>query len=112
MHKRMAEEAREEGCKDIAFLFDSVAGIEKTHEERYQKLLQNIKDGTVFAKKEKTVWICRNCGHIVDSEKAPEKCPVCSHPQAYFELRVIFMWHCVGRKCCLPKMRVQEIALI
>ena len=89
MYKRMANEAREEGFDDIAFLFESVGGIEKTHEERYQKLLQNIKDGSVFAKNEKKVWICRNCGHIVDSEEAPEKCPVCSHPQAYFELRVI-----------------------
>ena len=89
MYKRMAEEARAEGFNDIAFLFESVAKIEKTHEERYLKLLQNIDDGSVFAKKEKTVWICRNCGHIVDSLRAPEKCPVCNHPQAYFELRVI-----------------------
>ena len=89
MYKRMAAEAREEGFKDIAFLFDSVGAIEKEHEERYLKLLQNVKDGGVFAKKQKSVWICRNCGHIVDSEKAPEKCPVCVHPQAYFELRVI-----------------------
>jgi len=89
MYKRMADEAKEEGFSDIAFLFESVAKIEKTHEERYQKLLQNVETGAVFAKKEKTVWICRNCGHIVDSEKAPEMCPVCKHPQAYFELRVI-----------------------
>ena len=89
MYKRMAEEAREEGFNDIAVLFESVGQIEKTHEERYVKLLKNIEDGTVFAKKEKTVWICRNCGHIVDSENAPEICPVCSHPKAYFEIRVI-----------------------
>jgi len=89
MYKRMAEDAREEGFTDIADLFDGVGKIEKAHDERYQKLLRNVEDGTVFAKKEKTVWICRNCGHIVDSEKAPEKCPVCDHPQAYFELRVI-----------------------
>ena len=89
MYKRMAEEAREEGFQDIASLFESVAKIEKTHEERYLKLLQNVEDGAVFARKEKTVWICRNCGHIVDSERAPEMCPVCAHPQAYFELRVI-----------------------
>jgi len=89
MYKRMAEEAREEGFKDIAALFESVGKIEKTHEERYLKLLKNIEDGTVFSKNEKTVWICRNCGHIVDSKNAPEKCPVCDHPQAYFELRVI-----------------------
>jgi len=89
MYKRMAEEARGEGFNDIAFLFESVAKIEKSHEERYNKLLANIKDGSVFVKKEKVVWICRNCGHIVDSEAAPQKCAVCNHPQAYFELRII-----------------------
>jgi len=89
MYKRMAVEAREEGFKDIAFLFESVGKIEKEHEERYSKLLKNIEDGTVFAKQEKSVWICRNCGHIVDSKTAPQKCPVCDHPQAYFELRII-----------------------
>ena len=89
MYKRMAAEAREEGFNDIAFLFESVGAIEKEHEERYLKLLKNIEDGTIFAKKEKSVWICRNCGHIVDSTTAPNKCPVCNHPQAYFELRLI-----------------------
>ena len=89
MYKRMATEAREEGFNDIAYLFASVAAIEKEHEERYLKLLSNIDDGSVFAKETKTVWICRNCGHIVDSMSAPEKCPVCAHPQAYFELRVV-----------------------
>jgi len=89
MYKRMAAEAREEGFNDIAFLFESVGKIEKEHEERYLKLLKNIEDKTVFAKKEKTVWICRNCGYVVDSESAPQKCPVCAHPQSYFELRVI-----------------------
>jgi len=89
MYKRMAEEARGEGFNDIANLFESVGKIEKEHEERYLKLLKNIEDGSVFAKKEKSIWICRNCGYIVDSEKAPQKCPVCSHPQAYFELRVL-----------------------
>lgn len=89
MYARMAKEAREEGFDDIAFLFESVGAIEKEHEERYLKLLQNIQDGSVYAKKTKSVWICRNCGHIVDSENAPEMCPVCKHPQAYFELRVI-----------------------
>jgi rubrerythrin len=87
MYKRMAEEARAEGFNDIAFLFESVGKIEKEHEARYLKLLKNIEDGSVFAKKEKSIWICRNCGYIVDSESAPQKCPVCSHPQAYFELR-------------------------
>ena len=89
MYKRMAAEAHEEGFKDIAFLFESVAKIEKSHEERYLKLLANVKDGGVFAKKQKSVWICRNCGHIVDSEHAPQKCPTCDHPQAYFELRLV-----------------------
>ena len=89
MYKRMAAEAREEGFTDIAFLFEHVGAIEKEHEERYLKLLKNIEDGTAFAKKEKTIWICRNCGHIADSVDAPQKCPVCAHPQAYFELRVI-----------------------
>ena len=89
MYKRFAEEAKEEGFLDIAKLFDGVAKIEKAHEERYRKLLKNIEDGTVFKKNVKTVWICRNCGHIEDSVEAPEKCPVCNHPQAYFELKVI-----------------------
>jgi len=89
MYKRMAVEAREEGFKDIAFLFESVGKIEKEHEERYLKLLKNIEDGVIFAKKEKSVWICRNCGHIVDNEHAPKMCPVCVHPQAYFELRSV-----------------------
>ncbi|MCL2487685.1 MAG: rubrerythrin family protein [Oscillospiraceae bacterium] len=89
MYKRMAAEAREEGFNDIAFLFEKVGAIEKEHEERYLALLKNVEDGAVFAKKEKSVWICRNCGHIVDSEKAPGKCPVCVHPQAYFELRAV-----------------------
>jgi len=89
MYKRMAEEARKEGFNDIAFLFDSVRAIEKRHEERYLRLLKNIEDGTVFSKKEKSIWICHNCGYIVNSESAPKKCPVCNHPQAYFELHVI-----------------------
>ncbi len=89
MYARMAKEAKEEGFNDIAALFTMVANIEREHEERYLKLLANIENGEVFKKNTKTVWICRNCGHIVDSEKAPELCPVCAHPQAYFELRVI-----------------------
>ena len=86
MYKRMASEAREEGFHDIAFLFDAVGAIEKAHEARYRKLLQNIDEGLVFSRKEKSVWICRNCGHIEDNENAPDKCPVCDHPQAFFEL--------------------------
>ena len=89
MYARMAKEAEEEGFTDIARLFKSVGAIEKEHEERYLALLKNIEDGTVFKKNQKTVWICRNCGHIHDGAEAPEKCPVCDHPQAYFMLRVI-----------------------
>ena len=89
MYKRMAAEAKEEGFNDIAFLFEAVGKIEKEHEERYLKLLSNIETSAVFAKKEKSVWICRNCGFIFDNEKAPMKCPVCAHPQSYFELRAV-----------------------
>jgi len=89
MYKRMAAEAREEGFTDIALLFDKVGAIEKEHEERYLKFLTNIEEGSVFAKEGKSVWICRNCGYVVGSMSAPVKCPVCDHPQAYFELRVI-----------------------
>ena len=89
MYKNMAIEAREEGFDKIAVLFEQVARIEKDHEERYLKLLENIETNTVFSKKEKSVWICRNCGYIVDNTDAPQKCPVCDHPQAHFELHVI-----------------------
>ena len=89
MYKRMAADARAEGFNEVAFLFESVAAIEKEHEERYLKLLGNIENGAVFARQVKSVWICRNCGHIADAEKAPQKCPVCEHPQAYFELRAV-----------------------
>ncbi|MCL2630103.1 MAG: rubrerythrin family protein [Firmicutes bacterium] len=87
MYKRMAEEARAEGFNDIAFLFEKVGNIEKEHEERYTKLLKGIENGTIFAKPQKTSWICRNCGYIMDNDKAPIKCPVCAHPQAYFEVK-------------------------
>jgi len=89
MYKRMAVEAREENFNDIAALFELVGSVEKEHEERYLSLLKNVEDGAVFRKREKSFWICRNCGHIVNSENAPHKCPVCDHPQAYFELRVV-----------------------
>ena len=89
MYKRMAAEARDEGFTDIAFLFESVGNIEKEHEARYLKLLKNIEDSVVFSRKEKNVWICRNCGYIADNENAPQKCPVCAHPQAYFELKAV-----------------------
>ena len=89
MYKRMAEEAREEGFTKIAALFDAVGKIEKEHEERYLALLDNVNNGEVFKKTEKSVWICRNCGHIVDAQSAPQLCAVCNHPQAFFELRTI-----------------------
>ena len=86
MYKRMAEEAREEGFIWIAMKFEGVAAIEKRHEERYNKLLEIVKKKTVFKKTSKKVWICRNCGHIHVGNEAPKVCPVCSHPQAYFEI--------------------------
>ena len=89
MYATFAKEAEEEGFKDIARLFKSVGAIEKEHEERYRALLSNVKDGSVFEKKEKVIWICRNCGHIHEGPVAPAMCPTCAHPQAYFELRVI-----------------------
>ena len=87
MYERMAKEAREEGFDHIAFLFDGVAKIEKEHEERYKKLLENVKDGKVFEAGEIKIWKCRNCGHIVVGTKAPEICPICTHPKAYFEIK-------------------------
>ncbi len=86
MYKQMAEEAREEGFDKIAYRFDEVAKIEKRHEERYLLLAKLVKEKKIFKKTEKTVWICRNCGHVYVGDKAPEKCPVCDHPQAYFEI--------------------------
>ena len=87
MYKRMAEEAREEGFNDIAFLFEAVGKIEKEHEERYLKLLANIEKGSVFSRDSEQVWHCANCGHAVTGKTAPEMCPVCKHPKAYFEIR-------------------------
>ena len=87
MYSRMADEADEEGFHDLAKQFRGVAAIEKTHEERYRKLLHNVETAAVFEKCDVQVWECRNCGHIVVGEKAPEVCPVCNHPRAYFELR-------------------------
>ena len=87
MYKRMAAEARGEGFDDIAHLFDSVAAIEKEHEERYLRLLQNLENGTVYIKTEAQTWICRNCGHTAENKAAPGKCPVCNHPQSYFEIK-------------------------
>jgi len=87
MYNRMATEAREEGFGDVADLFEKVGAIEKEHEERYLKLLQNIEGGAAFKRNDNSTWICRNCGHTEKGSAAPEKCPVCDHPQAYFELR-------------------------
>ncbi len=85
MYKGFALTAKEEGFDHIAFLFEEVAKIEKEHEERYKKLLKNIEDELVFSSDGDTIWICRNCGHIVIGKSAPKVCPVCSHPQSYFE---------------------------
>ena len=87
MYKEMAETARAEGFDRLAFLFEGVAKIEKEHEERYLKLLANLEHDVVFKNGEETVWICRNCGHVHVGKEAPSVCPVCSHPQAYFERR-------------------------
>ncbi len=87
MYPRMAEEAKAEGFNDIAALFSLVAEVEKRHEERYRKLLANIEQGIVFSRDGDTVWVCRNCGHVHVGKTAPEKCPVCNHPQAYFEMK-------------------------
>ncbi|MGI6406252.1 MAG: rubrerythrin [Syntrophaceticus sp.] len=87
MYAEFAKTAREEGFTDIAKLFEGVAQVEKEHEERYLKLLQNIKDGKVFEREEKQAWKCGNCGHIHHGEKAPEVCPVCDHAKAYFEIK-------------------------
>ncbi len=89
MYPTFAKEAKEEGFDKIAYLFEKVAEIEKDHNERYQKLHDNIVDNQVFEKKEKVFWICLNCGHIVEDVKAVEICPVCSHPKDYFAMRVI-----------------------
>ena len=87
MYEGFARQAREEGFDRIANLFLAVAAIEKTHEERYRKLLENVKEGVVFSKEGDMVWECSNCGHIVIGKKAPEVCPVCNHPKSYFRLR-------------------------
>ena len=87
MYEKFAEEAEEEGFIELANKFRKVAAIEKTHEERNRKLLKNIEMQQVFEKSEITMWECRNCGHIVVGKKAPEVCPVCNHPQSYFEVR-------------------------
>lgn len=87
MYANFAKEAEEEGFKDIAFLFRSVAEIEKHHDERYRKLLANVKEGKVFEKENSQCWECSNCGHIQEGAKAPELCSVCKHPKAFFFIK-------------------------
>lgn len=87
MYAAFAKEAREEGFDDIAVLFEEVGKIEKEHEERYRKLLSNIEDGLVFSRDGDCIWQCSNCGHIAVGKKAPEVCPVCAHPQSYFQIK-------------------------
>ena len=89
MYKEFARIAREEGFDEIADKFDGVRAIEKEHEERYRKLIKNIDDDVVFKSEKVTVWKCRNCGYTFVGNEAPEVCPVCAHPRAYFELRAI-----------------------
>ena len=87
MYDGFAKTAEEEGFPEIAAKFRGVAEIEKHHEERYRKSLKNIEDKVVFSKEEDAIWICRNCGHVVVGKQAPKVCPVCGHPQSYFELK-------------------------
>lgn len=87
MYDEFAKVAKEEGFNHIAYLFEAVGKIEKEHEERYLKLLENVEEGKVFECGEIKIWKCRNCGHIHIGEKAPEVCPVCAHPKAYFEIK-------------------------
>ena len=87
MYDRFAKEAEEEGFKALAAQFKMVAAIEKSHEDRYRALLNNVEMQAVFAKSEETMWECRNCGHLVIGKKAPQMCPVCQHPQSFFEVR-------------------------
>lgn len=87
MYAGFAKVAREEGFERIAVLFEGVAAIEKEHEARYLKLLANVKDGLVFSREGDKIWKCRNCGHVVIGKEAPQVCPVCAHPRAYFEIK-------------------------
>ena len=87
MYARMAEEAKDEGFDEIARLFSAVAKIEKEHETRYRKLLSNIEEGVVFSRDNEQIWQCSNCGHLIIGKKAPDLCPVCAHPTAYFEIK-------------------------
>ncbi len=87
MYAKFAATAKEEGFPRIAALFELVGAIEKTHEERYRKLLQNVKDGIVFSRDGEQIWQCANCGHIVVGKQAPAVCPVCAHPQSFFQIK-------------------------
>ena len=87
MYEEFAKTAREEGFDHIAYLFEGVAKIEKEHEERYRKLLSNVKEELVFSKDGDKIWKCRNCGHIVIGKEAPDVCPICAHPKSYFEIK-------------------------
>jgi len=89
MYDKFAKDAKEEGFDRISFLFESVGQIEKEHEERYKKLLENVEGNLVFSKEEDAIWECSNCGHIVIGKKAPEICPVCEHPKAYFQVKAV-----------------------
>ena len=85
MYHGFAKTAKQYGFNDLAFLFEAVGKIEKAHEERYRKLLKNIEDKVVFSSEGDAIWVCRNCGHIVVGKQAPQMCPVCKHPQSFFE---------------------------
>ena len=87
MYVKFAEDARAEGFEELAVKFEEVAKIEKSHEERYRKLLDNVKNERVFSRDGDKIWVCRNCGHIVVGKSAPEVCPVCDHPLGYFEIK-------------------------
>jgi len=87
MYPRMAKEAKEEGFEEIAFMFEAIGAIEKAHQERYQTLLKAIEDGSVFRKAKPVIWKCRNCGHLHEDTAAPHLCPVCKHPQGFFEVK-------------------------
>ncbi len=87
MYPRMAQEARAEGFEEIAKVFEGIGAIEKAHQQRYEFLLKSIQDGSIFKKGQTVAWVCRNCGHIHMGPEAPERCPVCKHPRAYFEVK-------------------------
>ena len=116
MYEGFAKTAEEEGFPELAFRFRLVAAIEKRHEERYRALLKNVEMQEVFAKSEVKVWECRNCGHIVVGEKAPEVCPTCLHPQAYFEIHIdnfyfYFLWQHGNVQCAATSIKVIKLLI-